>query len=71
MSKRDNVTLAPARSSTGGNVVTMSTLDDRRKRLSPADRADVDRIRAEMEREAAEYRLGHADRPEPGDRPHD
>ncbi|MFV8172466.1 MULTISPECIES: hypothetical protein [Mycolicibacterium] len=49
----------------------MSTLDDRRKQLSPAGRADIDRVRAEMEREAEEYRLGHADRPEPGDQPHD
>lgn len=49
----------------------MGTLDDRRKQLSPADREDVDRIRTEMEREAEEYRLGHADRPEPCDQPHD
>lgn len=42
----------------------MSTLDDRRKRLSAADRADVDRIRAEMEREAAEYQLHQGEHPE-------
>lgn len=35
----------------------MTTLSERRDRLSVSDRADVDRIRADMEREAAEYRL--------------
>jgi hypothetical protein len=34
----------------------MSSLDDRRARLSADDRADIDRIKAEMEIEAEQYR---------------